>query len=428
MKIEDLRASVVRVDITPPIGSPMEGYGARTEVSQGVHDSLFAHLLLLEAGSERAALITLDLLGVRLSITDRIRASIGKAINLSPSGVMLACSHTHSGPAGFLPDVPGLRTYADPEFQQAVERKIIRAAEKAELHLEPASLGVACGHVRGVGSNRNDPEGGPFDDEVIVLRLDNQDGEPLAVVMNFGCHPTVMGHENLLLSADFPGVTADTLRMIYPETAFLFTNGSSGDVSTRFTRREQTFSEMERLGRILAGEVLKVMHEIETQRNVLIAHRLEEMNLPLRQFPDVKKMQTKIQLLAEELEKLKSSGASHGDVRRVFTQWQGAVGQAEMAKALGGKDEIRTQLHLLKIDGLSLIGLPGEPFTRTVLEIKAKSPDDHTAVVSYANDEVGYFPDIEAFESETYEALISPYRKDVAAMITERSLALLKEA
>lgn len=424
----DLRASAIQIDITPPIGVAMEGYAARDSVSNSVHDPLRAQLLLLESGVDRVALIAMDLLGIRLSITQRIRAGIEDAIDISPDAVMLACTHTHSGPAGFLPDVPGLHSTSDLELQSMLVHKLIHAAAEAECRLQPARLGVASGRVQGLGANRNDPRDGLFDDEVIVVRVDDHDSNPLALVMNYGCHPTVMGHENLSLSADFPGATRDALASIYPETVFIFTNGASGDVSTRFTRNEQSFREVERLGRILSGEVHKVMQTIKTDGGLNLAHRLEDIRFPLRTLPNEEQATAKIKELEGKLEMMKSTQVSHGEMRRIFTQWQGAVGQAEMAKALSGKLEIPTQLQLLTIGCLAFVGIPGEPFTRTVLEIKERSPFNNTAVVSYCNDEVGYFPDSKAFETETYEALISPYREDVASMLRERVLAALEEA
>ena len=130
MSASEVQASVVQIDITPPVGMPMEGYGAREGVSQGVHDPLVAQLLLLEGSTQRLVLITADLLGVRLGVTKSLREAIERAIGPS-DGLMMACSHTHSGPAGFMPDVPGLRTYSDPDYQQFIERKIAGASLQA---------------------------------------------------------------------------------------------------------------------------------------------------------------------------------------------------------------------------------------------------------------------------------------------------------
>lgn len=424
----ELFASAVQIDITPPVGTRLEGYGAREGVSQGVHDPLFAQILLLKSGETQVALLSLDLLGVGLGFTHRVRDAIEKAIGVPSDGILLAPSHTHSGPAGYIDELPGLPFSKDPELQSIAIRQFAGAALWARQKLEPARLGVGKGLIEGIGSNRNDPEHGPMDDELILLRVDDFDGRPIAVVMNFGCHPTVLGSRNLLISADFPGAARATLNKVFPETVFLFTNGASGDVSTRFTRREQTFDEVERMGNILAGEVLKVMSSVVTESRGDLVDLVEQVKLPIRPFPPIEETGGMLHQLEAQLQELKDSGASHGEIRVATTRVQGAAIQVELTKALAGRTHIETELQVLKLGPLALVGLPGEPFVRTVLDIKAKSSTPYTAVVSYANDEVGYFPDIHSFEVGTYEALSSPYQDDIAEMLTKHGLAMLERS
>jgi neutral ceramidase len=423
-----LFASAVQIDITPPVGTKLEGYGAREGVSQGVHDPLFAQILLLKSGETQVALLSLDLLGVGLGFTHRVRDAIEKAIDVPSDGILLAPSHTHSGPAGYIDELPGLPFSKDPELQSIAIRQLSGAALWSRQKLEPARLGAGKGLVKGIGLNRNDPEHGPMDDEVILLRIDSFEGQPIAVVMNYGCHPTVLGYQNLLISADFPGAARATLNKVFPETVFLFTNGASGDVSTRFTRRDQTFNEVERLGNMLAGEVLKVMESVVTESPSDLEGLVEQVKLPIRPFPPIEEAEAILQQLEAQLQVLKDSGASHGDIRIATTRVQGAAIQIELKKALEGRTYIETELQVLKLGPLALVGLPGEPFVRTVLDLKAKSSIPFTAVVSYANDEVGYFPDIHSFEAGTYEALSSPYQDDIAEILTKHGLAILERS
>ncbi|UCF62181.1 MAG: neutral/alkaline non-lysosomal ceramidase N-terminal domain-containing protein [Anaerolineaceae bacterium] len=424
----EILASAVQIDITPPVGTPLEGYGARVGVSQGVHDPLYAQVLLLKSGEDQVALLSLDLLGVGLGFTHRVREAIEDAIGVPAEGILLAPSHIHSGPAGYIGEFPGFPFTKDPELQNIAVRQLEGAALWASQELQPASLGVGKGLVEGIGRNRNDPEHGPMDDELILLRVDDLDGRPIAVVMNYGCHPTVLSHRNLLISADFPGAARATLNKIFPETVFLFTNGASGDVSTRFTRREQTFNEVQRFGNMLAGEVLKVMSNVVTERQGDLASQVEQVKLPIRSFPSIDEAESTLHQLETQLQELKDSRASHGDIRIATTRVQGAAIQVELMKALEDRKHIETELQVLKLGPMTLIGLPGEPFVRTVLELKARSSMPFTAVVSYANDEVGYFPDIQSFQAGTYEALSSPYQEDVAEMLAKHGLAMLERS
>lgn len=419
MSPDQLLASAVEIDITPPVGSAFDGYAARQGNSLGIHDPLLGQLLLLQAGDRRLAWISLDLLGVSLDFTQQVRQGIHQAIGVPVDGTLIACSHTHSGAAGFLPYIPGLPSFLDPELQQMVARKLVGAAIWAQQRLQLARLGVGRGAVAGIGLNRNDPESGLVDNEVVVLSVEDQFGVPLAVLMNHGCHPTVLGYQNLMFSADYPGAARSTLKQVYPNTIFLFSNGASGDVSTRFTRRDQSFGEVNRMGRLLAGEVMKVMQTTETVPAAELAARMVDVELKFRPFPSAELAQRELERLQAELEALKASGAAHGDIRRAITQVEGATGQLLMAQELAGRSANHSQVQMLAISDLLLVGIPGETFTRTVLDIKASSPKPFAAVVSYANDYQGYFPDALSVQEGSYEALISPYHADVASSLFE---------
>ena len=91
-----LKAGVARVDITPPAGLAMWGYGARSGLSTGTRDPLYARVLVFDDGSAAAALVTLDLgrtFGQRQMdwVRERVRP-------LGVTDVVFAASHTHSGP------------------------------------------------------------------------------------------------------------------------------------------------------------------------------------------------------------------------------------------------------------------------------------------------------------------------------------------
>ena len=426
MVTDQLYANVVEVDITPPVGTGLDGYVARKGNSLGIHDPLLGQVLLLDLGEQQLVLISLDLLGITLEWTQQIREGIAQAIGVPTDHTLVACSHTHSGAAGFMPPSPGITSFEDPKLKKSVARKLIGAAIRAKQGLLPAQIGVGRGNVRGIGLNRNDPLNGPVDDEVIVMNVIDIDGNPIAVWVNHGCHPTVLGPENLYYSADYPGAMRSNLRKIYPNTVFLFTNGASGDVSTRFTRRDQSYNEVERMGRLLAGEVLKVMQTNNPQQGVKLSAITKEIELKFRSFPDKHTTQLEIERFKAKLEKLIASGASHGEIRRAITRVQGAEGQAEMANGIRGRSSNTSQIQILTIGDLTLVGLPGETFTSTVLDIKSSSSKSNICVVSYANDYQGYFPDAFSINTGSYETLISPYNVDVAKMLSETVIGLIQ--
>jgi len=424
--MDGVLAGAVEIDITPPVGSGFDGYAARQGKSLGVHDPLLAQLLLLRAGDAQIVLISLDLLGVSLAFTQQVRAGIQQVIGVPADCTMVACSHTHSGAGGFLPYHPGISAYQDLDLQKRVADQLIGGAIWAEQRLQNTQLGVGRGSLEGIGLNRNNPQKGALDKDVLVLLVQDKSGKPLAVIMNYGCHPTVLGYQNRFFSADYPGAARSTLRKIYPDTVFLYTNGASGDVSTRFTRRDQSFEEVERMGRLLAGETLKIMQTIKTQPTSKLSGRVAPVVLKFRSFPPPEIAQRELERLQTELEALKKAQAEHGEIRKAITRVEGATGQALLAKELAGRSMNESQIQLLEMGELLLVGVPGEPFTRTVQEIKNQSLNPYAALVSYANDYQGYFPDALSIAEGDYEALISPYGADVAEGLGEAAIQLIQ--
>ena len=99
-----LRAGVAEIDITAQDliaggGIDLTGYVARLGPAIGIHDPLYARALILDDGERRAALLVCDLLALDASTTADIRAEVSTAISVSEDAIMVACTHTHSGPA-----------------------------------------------------------------------------------------------------------------------------------------------------------------------------------------------------------------------------------------------------------------------------------------------------------------------------------------
>jgi neutral ceramidase len=200
-----LRAGVARSSITPPRGIYLIGYGDRTKGNIGVHDDLAATALVLDDGSTRLAIVALDILAINEYIVDRIRARLGG------TEVLVCCSHTHSGPIAYADEKSSRlnREYID----RLVER-VVSAVQQAQDSLQPAHLEYSQGEGS-VGINRREllsdgrmeigrnPDGAR-DKSVQVVSVLTKD-DRLATLVNYACHGTVLGPDNLLVSADWIG-------------------------------------------------------------------------------------------------------------------------------------------------------------------------------------------------------------------------------
>ncbi len=382
---EVFQAAAGRVDITPPAGVEMWGYSARRDVAQGVLDPLYARVLVLDDGTSRIALVTLDLGRTfgppsMKTVRDRVATSVG----VTP--VFFFASHTHSGPV--IDDrYPEGQT---PTWETAALDKIAAAIEKAKSRLTPATIGTASGEAY-IGHNRRlvRPDGSvkmlwrnstkrptsPVDPVVGVLRVDTAQGKPLAVLVNYSCHPVVLGPDNLRYSADFVGAMAATVGEGSGEgPVCLFLQGGAGDINPHLDKTplvEDGVRAMRETGQQLGREVVRVSRSITTRspRTPTLKHALDTHRFEMRWDVD------------ELLESLKER-----------------LAPARLAKYRGylTRPLDCPVMTLLVDENIALMGMPGEPFVDFAIDFRARSPAKTSFFVGYANGYFAYFPTIEA--------------------------------
>lgn len=382
------QAGVAEVDFTPAASLAMDGYLARDGPSVGAHDPLLGQVLVLSDGDKRAALVTLDVLAVSAGFADDLRRSLASLLKTSIHAVMICASHTHCGPSG-LQTWFGASLSLDPYLTHMIGERVSEAAQTALNRLTPAQLVYATGDVEGIGGDRNHRER-TVDSRVTALRFDQPNGTPIAVLFHYACHPTVLGAATRLYSADFPGAARNQIRSAYPEAVCLYLNGAAGNVSTRFLRRDQSFEEAERLGRLLGHHVVALL-ERPTSTTADLAWDYRNVALPFRTF-------------------LEATGRTlplTGEERIDQTRDEGAAIERRLRQILAGRTSQPATLYVLRIGLWKLVFVPGEPFSDLALSVQKVTP--FALVVGYANDYLGYFPTPTAIDDQTYEALSSPY-------------------
>jgi hypothetical protein len=273
----ELTAGVARIEITPPVGYPMGGYAARQGPSTGVHDPLYATVLLLQADGASVALISCDL---RSFPSARVIAE-ARARKLADH-VLLAVTHNHSGPVTWED-----QTWPSKErsWFAETEEKILRALAAAAQKPFPARLAAGYGQIY-LGHNRRQiaADGqvtmlwrnaeklptSPLDPTVGVLRVDDATGQPRAIIVNYACHAVVLGPDNRAISADYPGSLARRVEQEFAGALCLFTQGGAGDINPYLDKQpveQNGFGEAEKMGRALADEALKVAKRLKPQAN-----------------------------------------------------------------------------------------------------------------------------------------------------------------
>jgi len=211
----EIKAGLARLEITPPIGYAMAGYGARQGISKSIHDSLFTTVLVLRTSEDSLALVTADLVTM---FSPRVEREIQR--NSGIRHVLLSSSHTHSGP---LPPLGGQAPEAMRVWWHETESKMIRAVTMADEQIFSARIYGGTGQAY-IGHNRRRMLANgtvetfwrnaemlptaPVDPTVSVLRVDDSEGKLRALVVNYSCHPTVLGPDNLEISADYVALSA----------------------------------------------------------------------------------------------------------------------------------------------------------------------------------------------------------------------------
>ena len=221
------RASCVKVDITPQDSVWMMAYGTRR--SEGVHDPLFHRIVALDDGSTRFVLVSTDVTAISPALHDRVENDLQEETGLRRDQIWWTATHTHSSPVlGTVGLLEVMRPqwvdryghHPNPEYSDWAVRRLVEGIKEALSSLKPARLGIGTGQsLANINRRPLDLEGkaffgknpdGPVDHQIGLIRLEQEDGSPLALIVNYSMHGTVLGGKNLnLISGDAPGIVVD---------------------------------------------------------------------------------------------------------------------------------------------------------------------------------------------------------------------------
>ena len=367
---KELSAGVARVEVTPPVGSPMGGYSDRQGPSTGVHDPLYATVLVLKSQGMTVAILSCDL---RSFPSERI-VTLARERKLADH-ILIAVTHNHSGPLTWED-----KSWPRPErsWFADTEDRILQALETATKQMFPARIAAGFGEIY-FGHNRRqvNPDGkvtmlwrnaerkptAPIDPTVGVIRVDDASGKPRALIVNYACHAVVLGPDNRLISADYPGYLARRIERELDGALCLFTQGGAGDINPYLDKQpvaQNGFGEAEKMGNALADAALTVARKLKPPAND----------------------NARLQAAAEVL--------SFRD------RWD-------------SQKTIRAGLTTLLInDQIAIATLPGEPFVDLQIALRDKSEIAHTFLFGYTysagGEWIGYLPTIRAASEGGYGA------------------------
>lgn len=423
-----LLAGAARVDITPPPGQPMAGYPmlktdmaglqdtalyiGRQGVALGTHDPLFARALVLDNGQTQLVLVAVDLIQVNADLTARLRATVQTRLGIPGDHVLIAASHTHSGP-----DLMGWEEGLASGVEANIEQGILQAVVEAHATLRPARIGWADEQLANISLNRREA-GGPIDPRVGVMLVEDEQETPIAIVVNFAIHTCMLSGVNLYYSGDISGFAMTALEGVYPGAVALFLNGAAGninpvaypwaphlDVVPTFRKawhaglpHPRTFRNTARLGRILAGAALQAVERVEERLvDVALAGATRPVGLPLKSPDD----------LARHM------AFMNFDPSRADPRTRGEI--------------FDTEVQALAIGPTVYVALPGEPLVELGFDLQRRLAPARAYVIGYSNDDARYVLPRAAYLNDRYDTWGSMLAPGSGEILVDAGYAVARE-
>ena len=479
-----LRAGVAKSDITI------------SDESVPVHDPLYARALVLDNGETQVAIIAMDVvaIGMIFDVGDdfllNLRARVEGELGIPGDNVLVNASHTH----------PPRRMLC--EDAEQVDRTF-DAVRRAMQDMVEVRIGVGVGHEDRFVINRTlrlkDGKGwtirqanpcppdeevaslGPIDPEIGILRIDRTDGQPLAVVYNYACHPLI-GVPGGPVTANFPGFASEVIEDCLGEGAMaLFLQGAGGDMTEVLYKAFLQPRDSQPLGMMLGQSTVKALAGIHAGGDTRLKVVAQNIRLPRRtDIPE------RIAELEAEREQLLNSMSGMALNFRSFLplylqyslnpEWPADYSyrymQAEargsneitaldelnrknIAKYLhnirameriariqanistlrghkafndaSGEDTIAAQVQGIRIGECVLITSPAEVLTQVGLNVKGASPHQYTFMAAFSNGYMHYGPPADEYPMGGYEVtecLLAPewqqlYEETAAAVLEQ---------
>ncbi|MDG3007427.1 hypothetical protein [Paludisphaera mucosa] len=426
---QTLRAGFGEVDVTPPDGTPRQGWNTKL-TGEGALDPIFARAVVFQldrdgVGDERPlAIVQLDVALVGEKDTAAIRGAVETQHRIPGSRVMVAATHNHAGPAMIDEALPRDENYIARMVAAAAEAvaRALADREDAEIAVGKAvewdvaynrRVVMRDGTARTHGSFR-DPDAlaheSPIDPEVGVLAVRGRAGKIKGVLVNFACHPTHHGGERFF-SAGYPGVLARELRTRgFPITLFL--QGAAGDVAYDDPRGRPD-KTMEEIGRMLAADVARALESPKWTTPATLSAATTRVAIPYRRVTD------------DDVKGTARGAQRFGEPGYYDRKIPGLLA---MMKAKGS---VEAEVQVFRVGEAAFAAQPSESFTRHGLAIKEGSRPVRTFVVCYANGMLGYLPHEEAFARGGYECTFGPpslMAPEAGRLLAEAAVALIRAA
>lgn len=429
-----MQAGSAWVDITPD--RPLNLMGQMHErLSESTRDPLTLNLVLLDDGSVRIALVSIDVCVVPDELIARLREAISSAADVPAEAIHIAATHTHVAP--YTSD--RIKGAPDDAWLAELVEHARTAATEAAGDLTPVTLFAGNGYVEQMGWNRRGmrrdgqchmyfgqwSDGfvgieGPRDGHVGLIFARDEAGGMKFVISSFSTHPNCNEGANYY-SADIPGEVRKMLRQVYgPQLGVVYFTGAAGDTAPTIMKTSHAKSRtwrgeegVVRSGRYLGAEMVKIISGSldEPMVGPTLANESRGLSIPMRPWCET----------GMEIEGRKGSG--------IYDFWKDS--KDNWAKLEAEDNPVHTPVGVVRIGDAAVCFNPSELFCEFGLAIKKDSPARVTLIAELADGYVGYVPTADAILHGGYSAAALSHTRlvpDAGWQIVENTRDMLASA
>lgn len=426
-----LHLGIAREIITPEIGCQLFGY-TPNHFSTSVNDDLTATAFYLKQGNTAAIMVSATVCVIKESICDEIREKLEALYGVPKENVIIAATHTHSGPN--LAGTPGWgdvdRNYLESIFLPKLYEAIRRAIEAPV----PVTVGVAQ-DISLIGVNRREltiennialgqNPNGCFNPNMTVIAFKNEAGEVIANMIHYGAHCTASGR-NPEISRDWAGVMTDTLEEISGGMTAFF-NGPEGDVGPRMangrTTGRQTVKDALVHGGWAAQDAVRVWRKIRAYRDVTLEAAGGTIPIPL--MPRMPLEEAKAQYEEFKNDTINWRGGQRRYLEKVIRSYED--GYEEL-------DYLDVPQSIIRIGDVAFAGTPFELFSEVGIRVDNASDIPYVLSLSNSNGSRTYLATKDAIPRGGYEvtmhkqSYVQPYSDDADYAIVKGTLNNLRK-
>lgn len=433
-----MQVNVSQTDLTPVESVLLAGFANRRGSSKGVHRRISTRAFVARHGRRAVCLIANDLLELERPRVERIRRDIAARTGIPEAAILLHFIHTHSAPWMERGLLDANDRYVDFATDRIVENAVAAANDTVSFRECRMRAGAGtCGISgrRGLVFPENgrpyreiNAEGG-HDRRFSILQFVPADGKNPVTLVNYACHPVVLGSDSVIVSPDYPGRAREVVEAAWGGT-MLFFNGAAGDINPV----EEGFTDpavADRYGERLAASILDARLEDVGSVTPTGAAALDvatrRVLLPYRDRKITKGF------LLREAERKGSETTEFHTWKDDLRTWAAKMSTELDAGRIG--DGLPVELTAIRLGPAVLFFAQGELFNRYQVELKKRFPNTPLFVVGYANGEIGYIPDAEAFAHPGYETDMayvytnqpSPLTAEVERVFLDNAVATIGE-